>query len=224
MLDLRGMNTYRQRLIEKTYAIWGAILVVWALYRAFVSIPDWMSDLIVKPLVFFIPVIIYVYYRERRPLSSIGIAKGKLKRDLIFGLGFGLLIILVAIVSNMVKHQRIFVLPLFANSIYYLPAFLLAVVAAGAEEILVRGFFYTRLKEGYQSELKALVYSAVMYFLLLVPVIFTVTRLTGASLLLFVISNVVMSLANTMVFNETKTVVVPTLIHAFWNIAVSVYL
>lgn len=214
-----------QRQVERVFTIWGSVLVVWALYRAFIQAPDWITDLIAKPLVFVLPVVLYVFYHEHRLLSSIGAALGHFKRDLGIGMGIGVLFTVEGVLANSVKYGKLSLVPqILLNPGNLVLMLATSVVAAFAEELLVRGFFYLRLKEAYKSEIKALVVSASMYGMLLVPTIFMVTRLNGVILLIFVMTNLVMSVANTMIFNETKTLTIPTLIHAFWNLAVVLYL
>ena len=200
-------------------------MIIWAFYRAFSQLPDWMSDLVIKPLVFAAPIFYYVVAIERLPLSSIGLSGAKFKRDLGIGLSFGLLFAVEGILSNSVKYGRICLTPLVSvGPIGTLAIIITALVASFAEELLIRGFFYTRLRTAYQSELKAMLVSALMYFMLLVPTVFVITRLSGMTLIVFVATNIVMSIANTMIFNETKTLTVPVLIHVFWNLAVVMYL
>lgn len=215
----------RNIFLERTYTLWGAVLIVWALYRFYFQLPEWVDELIVKPLLFLLPAVLYVFYKEKRPLKSIGLTKGKFKRDVIIGLGLGLIFAIEGILANSVKYGRIsLVTDAQVTGGVFVLMLATALVGAFCEETLVRGFIFTRLKEGYKNIGKALVISASMYFMLLVPIIFTLTKLNGVALLIFILTNIIMSLANTMIFNETRTVTIPTLIHAFWNLAVAVYL
>lgn len=211
--------------LERTYAVWGTVLLLWSLYRFYARLPEWFDDLIAKPLVFMAPVFLYVHFSEKRILASLGLMWGKFYRDVYLGLGFGMLFALEGIVTNAVKYGMFSFAPVIAvsgsNLLLYV---VLSLVSGFTEELLVRGFLYTRLKENYKSELKAMVVSTVMYFILLVPFIFTVSKLNGVTLLIFVVTNLILSFANTMIFNETKTLTVPVLIHAFWNMAVALYL
>lgn len=219
------MKTDRNLLVEKVYTVWGLILITWALYRAKVHLPEFLDELVFKPLVFVAPLLFYVEHFEQKGLKTIGLAKGKLKRDIVIGVICGLIFTFEGMVANSVKYGTFSFIPPNALSGFNLPfAILIALVAAFSEEVLVRGFLFTRLKEGYKSELKALVVSTMMYLILLVPLIFTTTHLTGISLLIFLVNSFIISFANTMIFTETKTLTIPILIHAFWNVAVVFYL
>jgi membrane protease YdiL (CAAX protease family) len=213
------------RLLERTYTIWGLALIFWSLYRAFVRLPEPIDEFVAKPLIFLVPAITYVLFVEKRPLSSIGLRFGKFTRDIYLGLGFGAIFAIEGIAANIVKHGVVSVMPAITVDSPTLLLFLaLSVATAFTEEVLVRGFLYTHLKEGYGSEIKALVVATLMYFMLLIPILFTRLHLTDMTLAMFLGTNLILSLANTMIFNETKTLTVPILIHVFWNMAVLLYM
>lgn len=219
------MDPLRKLGLERTFTIWGLVLIVWALYRVYVRQPEWVDELVVKPLVFLGPVLFYVLIKEKRTLSSIGLAGGRFFRDVYLGIGFGMLFAIEGVVANAVKYGKFSFAPIITvTGTSLLLYVVLSVATAFSEEVFARGYLYTRLKEGYGSEIKAMLVSTAMYFLLLVPIMFTMSKLSGVTLLIFVMTNLIMSLANTMIFNETKTVTVPILIHAFWNMAVALYL
>ncbi len=219
------MSEKRNIFLERIFTIWAIVLIVWALYRKYSAFPEYLDELIFKPLVYLAPVLYYVKYKEKRPFSSIGLAAGKFFRDIYLGLGFGMVFALEGLVVNAVKHGRFSFSPLIpVTGNYLLLAVILALATGFTEELFARGFLFSRLREAYKNEMKALIVSAAMYFMLLVPAIFTVNRLTGMTLFIFIITNLIMSFANTMIFSETKTITVPVLIHAFWNMAVALYL
>lgn len=211
--------------LSRTYTIWGLIVIVWALYRAYIHLPEWVDELVTKPLVFLGPVFYFVLVKERRTLASLGLIKAKFMRDVYLGLGFALLFTIEGIIANLAKYGGFSIMPKIPlQSISLITASILALATAFSEETLIRGFFYTRLKEAYGNELKAMILASLMYLLLLVPAILFLTHLSGTTLVIFVMTNLVMSFANTMIFNELKSLTVPILIHAFWNMAVVLYL
>ncbi len=210
---------------SKIYTIWGLIVIIWAMYRAYIRAPEWMDELVAKPFVFLGPVIYFVLVKEKRTLITLGLVKTKFMRDVYLGLGFALLFTVEGIIVNLAKYGGLSILPKIPlQSVSLTTAAFLALVTAFSEETLIRGFFYTRLKDAYGNELKAMITSGLMYLLLLVPAIVFLTHLSGATLVIFVMTNLVMSFANTMIFNELKSLTVPVLIHAFWNMAVVLYL
>ena len=219
------MEDSRHTLLNRAYLLWGVVLILWALYRVYTRFPEWVDEFSFKPLIFVIPAVFIVIYKERRPLTSLGLSAGKFFRDIYLGLGFGMLFAIEGLVANSVKYGKFSFAPMIKvsgpNLLLYIA---LAIAGAISEEILIRGFLYNRLKEGYGSEVKAMLISTTMYFIILLPSIFIISKLMGPTLLIFLMTNLILSLANTMIFNETKTITVPVLIHAFWNMAVALYL
>lgn len=219
------MDRIRARSLSKAFTIWGFILLVWAFYRVYFRFPEWIDDLLIKPIVFLGLPFYYVVFKEKRTLATVGLLKKNVIRDLYIGLGFGMLFAVEGIVANVIKYGQLAVnseTSMVGASLFLLV--FLSLAAAFSEEVLVRGFLYTRLKEGYKSEFKAMIVSSAMYFMLLVPAVFTISHLTGVPLLIFIYSNIVLSFANTMIFNETKTITIPIFIHAFWNVAIALFL
>ncbi len=215
----------RTILISRIYTIWGIVLIIWALYRAFIVQPEFIDELVVKPLVFLGPVIFFVFFLEKRPLASIGITKNKFKRDFYLGLGFAIIFTLLGLTANFAKYGSLSLSPkVSVTQIGLLTALFLSLFTSFTEELFIRGFLFSRLKEGYQNEFKAMIVSSLMYLLILIPVIFTRLHLTGITLFVFVTTNLVLSVANAMIFSETKTITLPVFIHAFWNLAVMMYL
>ena len=218
------MHPQLQFKVQKAFNVWGIILILWSLYRVYgPRLPETIDELIMKPLIFLGPVIL-VLGQEKKPLASVGIARGHFWKDVYMGLGLGLLFIFEGIVTNSLKYGGLRIMPQIPISQLALITTLIVVLATGiSEEVLVRGFLYTRLKEGY-GWVKAMLISTAMYFMLLVPYIFVISKLNGITLFVFVLTTVMISFVNTMIFNETKTITVPVLVHAFWNMAVVLYL
>lgn len=219
------MSEGKNHFIEKIYTVWGIILILWSLYRWQVRLPEWIDELLIKPLLFVLPVILFVYLYEKKPLTSLGLSFTAFVRDLYIGFGFGVLFAVEGIAANLIKHGTISLAPVITiTPVILLIYMLVSLAGAFCEEILIRGFFYTRLRESYQNKIKALFMSTVMYFFLLIPIIFTRLSLTIPTLLVFLITNIIISVANTYLFEETKSITAPTLVHAFWNLTVLLYL
>lgn len=205
--------------------VWGVVLFVWALYRAFLHLPEWIDELFIKPLIFLVPVLLFVRWYEKKSFASIGWLLGKFNRDLYIGLGIGAIFVVEAIVANGVKYGTLTIVPAIPLATVTIVSYLFfSLTSSFCEETLVRGFLFSRLRDNYQNQIKAVVVSTLMYFFLLVPVIFTQLSLTPVSLAIFIMTNLILSFANSMIFSETKTLTIPVLIHTFWNMTVFMYL
>lgn len=210
---------------EKMYRVWGWIVLVWALYRYFFKLPEWADEFIFKPMVFALPVIWYVRTREKRGLSSVGLTGKNLFTSIYIGLGFGFVFAIEGLFANAIKYGKIEIMPIAAFQEYGLGMLLLLSAAtAFSEELLSRGFVFTRLIEGKKSLVYAAIMSTLMFVVLHVPILAFSSKLTGVVLLMFFVTDFVLGFANALLLYNTGSLVAPMLIHIFWNMTVALYL
>jgi len=211
--------------IEGMYRVWGWIVLVWAFYRYFFHLPEWADEFIFKPMVFALPVIWYVRSREKRGLSSVGLSGKNLFTSIYIGLGFGFVFAVEGLFANAIKYGKIEIMPIAAFQEYGLGMLLLLSAAtAFSEELLSRGFVFTRLIEGKKSLLYAAAVSTLMFVVLHVPILAFSSKLTGVTLLLFFVTDFVLGFANALLLYNTGSLIAPILVHIFWNMTVALYL
>lgn len=207
------------------YRLWGFALFIWSLYRYYVHLPEWIDELISKPLVFVAPVLWYVTKREKRSFESIGITGNNFFKALYTGLGLGVIFAIEAITANALKYGKLNVHPLPVVGQYGLVALLvISLSTAFSEELLTRGFLFTRIYERTKNLPFASVMSTLLFLLLHVPILVTSLKLQGTTLILYFVTDLVLGLANSMLFFYTDSLVAPILVHVFWNLTVALYL
>lgn len=210
---------------ERMYRVWGWIVLVWALYRYFFQLPEWADEFIFKPMVFALPVIWYVRTHEKRGLSSVGLTGKNLFTSIYIGLGFGFVFAVEGLFANAIKYGKIEIMPIAAFQEYGLGMLLLLSAAtAFSEELLSRGFVFTRLMEGKKSLTYAALMSTLMFVVLHVPILAFSSKLTGMVLLLFFVTDFVLGFANALLLYNTGSLIAPILVHVFWNMTVALYL
>lgn len=211
--------------LESVFHVWGWIVLAWALYRYFFRMPEWVDEFIFKPLVFVLPVVWYVRNKEKRALTSLGLTGKNLFTSIYIGLAFGFVFALEGLAANAIKYGKLQILPIAAFSQYGMGMLLLLSFAtAFSEELLSRGYVFTRLMEAKKSLPYASVVSTLMFVLLHVPILFLSLRLQGTSLALFFVTDFVLGLANSLLLYNTDSLVAPILVHVFWNMTVALYL
>jgi len=211
--------------LESVYRLWAWILLAWSLYRYFFRFPEYLDELVFKPLIFLGPVLWYVRRVERRPLTSLGLTANKLFPSVYIGLGIGLLFAVEGLAANALKYGRVNINPIVALQRYgLLTLLLLSVATAISEEVLSRGFLFQRIMEKTRNLMNALMVSAILFVLLHVPILVTSMRLQGFTLVLFFVTDFVLSLANGLLLYQTGSVMAPILVHVFWNMTVALYL
>lgn len=210
--------------LDPVYQVWGWILLVWSLYRYFLKLPEWVDELVAKPLVFVAPVLWYVANKERRALASVGISGKNFFKSVYIGLGFGMVFAIEGIIAHAIKYGKMDVNPIAAFAQYGFFLIVLSCATAISEEILSRGFIFNRIYEKTKNLPYAAIIGSVLFILIHVPILVTTTKLTGMTLVLFFMTDVILALANSMLFVTTGSLVAPILVHIFWNMTVSLYL
>ncbi|MBI3559709.1 CPBP family intramembrane metalloprotease [Candidatus Gottesmanbacteria bacterium] len=211
--------------LEPVFQLWGWILLTWSLYRYFFKLPEAVDEFVVKPLVFVLPVLWYVVKKEKRDLTTLGLTTKNLFTSLYVGLGFGFVFALEGIAANAIKYGKIQISPIPALEQYGLVTLLiLSFATAFSEELLNRGFLFTRILEKSKSLPYAAILSTVLFVLLHVPILVTTLKLQGMTLVLFFITDFILGLANSLLYYNTRSLLAPILVHVFWNMTVALYL
>lgn len=210
---------------DPVYRLWAWILLAWSLYRYFFKLPEWTDELIFKPLVFVAPVIWYVMRREKRRLASLGLTTNNLFTNIYIGLGFGFVFALEGLAANAIKYGRLTISPIASFEQYGLVLLLfLSLATAFSEELLSRGFLFSRIYERTKNMPIASIVSTVLFVLLHVPILVTSLKLQGTALVLFFVTDIVLGVANSLLYFNTRSLVAPILVHLFWNMTVALYL
>lgn len=222
---IRDYNGYMKR---RVFIVWFFILLTWAFYRSAFHLPEAIDELIVKPLVFAFPVLYVVVFREKKSMSTLGLLpeKKSLMVDVYIGVVLGIVFALEGLLANFLKYGTYSFTPLPAliGGGGLIPFLMINFATAFSEEILGRGFLYKRLFQSNKSQWKSALVSSFLFFLLHVPILFSQLHLTGASLVVYPISIMLLSITNAYVYELRGSLVLPILIHAFWNMTVALYL
>lgn len=209
---------------EPIYRVWAWILLVWSLYRYFLHLPEWVDELVFKPLVFALPVIWYARRIEKKPLASLGLSTQNFFQSVYIGLGFGAVFALEGLVAHAIKYGKLDVNPIAAFEQYGFFLLFLSVATAFSEELLSRGFVFARIYEKTKNLFQSALTASVLFVFLHVPMLLTINKLQGPTLILFFVTDFILAFANSMLFASTRSLVAPILVHVFWNMTVALYL
>lgn len=210
---------------QKALNVWAVILIIWAIYRANLKLPEWFDEFIAKPVVFILPVYWYITTQEKQNfLKGIWLQTKNLKSDLLYGLSVGLVFIMSAVAANLVKTHEIPFMHQTVDIKSIAWVVILALATGISEEILSRGFVLKRLYEETKNPYTSSFFASILFFFLHVPILFTNNKITGSLLLLFMGTDLIISLVNSFIFLERKSLLLPILIHAFYNITIILFL
>lgn len=210
---------------EWVFQFWAWQLLAWSLYRYFFKFPEPVDEFIVKPFVFILPVLFFVLVIEKRKIDSIGVTSKNLLQSVLIGCGFGLLFAGEAIYANIFKYGTLTLTPNPSIVAYGIPFMvILSLATSVSEELLSRGFFFSRLFEASKNVIQSVIMSTLLFVAFHIPILLTSLRFQGTTLILFFITSFVLGMTNSLIFHKTKSLVAPVLIHLFWNMTVAVFL
>lgn len=210
---------------EPIYQFWAWILLAWSIYRYFARFPEWADELFFKPIVFALPVLWYVTQKEKRSIETLGLTTKKIFTSLYMGLGFGFVFALEGFFTNIIKYGTLTIRPIESFAQYGLTLILILSLATSiSEELLCRGFLFTRIYEVKKSILTAAFISSVLFVLLHVPILVTSVKLTGITLVIFFVTDIILGFTNALLFSFTGSLVAPVLVHLFWNMTMAMFL
>ena len=217
---MKGKVTPTQRALN----LWAVILIIWAVYRAKFKLPEWFDEFIAKPLVFILPVYYYIRRVEKKSFFPSVQLKFKFTlSDLLISLVIGGIFSFSAILANVLKFKKLVFFQQAVNVEMIFVMVLIAVATAISEEILSRGFILKRLYQESKNIYTSSFFASILFFFLHVPILFTNFKLTGDQLLLFMGTDLMLSLVNSFVFLDRKNLLVPILIHAFYNLSIILF-
>jgi membrane protease YdiL (CAAX protease family) len=210
--------------MQQVLNVFGVILIVWSVYRWKLQMPEWFDEFIAKPIVFVGPVYWYITQTEQKEfLSSIWLRFKKIGPDVLMGIALGGIFLASALFANVLKHGTIELPTTFAGTSFIL-AVLMTFATAATEEILTRGFILKRFFEDSGNIYMSSFNASILFLVLHIPILFTIPELRGTLLLMFLATDFVLSLVNSFIFLDRKSLVAPILVHAFYNLAILFYI
>ena len=209
---------HREKLSSKhVFALFSFIFIFWAFYRYLPEPPVWVSELILKPLVWLLPTYWLVRKIEKQPLNSIGITKKNLLPAFYWGIGLGLVFILEGLLTNILAFRGIQLKAAEFNLLNFLVAMVLSLATAVSEEIVFRGYIFNRFRQIWQKEWGANFLTSLLFVLIYLPVGIFVLGYTPWLMLVYLIFVFIFSLASGFVFGRTDNVLASILLHLFWS-------
>jgi membrane protease YdiL (CAAX protease family) len=202
--------------VVKHVTIYSAyLLLVWALYRFLFQLPEEVEELVVKPIVWLIP-IFWLTTREKLSLSSLGITFKNLFPSIYLSLGLGTIFVIEAVLMNFLKYGYLN----FGANIGNLPILVslgISFATAISEEVSFRGYIFGRLWFALKDEWAANVVSSIVWTVVHIPIAFFVWKLNVASGLLYLLLTAAFGVGSAFIFGRTRNVTGSILLHVLWE-------
>lgn len=211
---------------QKALNVWAIILIAWSIYRTYFKMPVWVDEFIAKPIVFVLPVFYFIRKSDKKPILPslyLDLKPKKVLNDVLYGLMIAAIFLGSSILAVYVKFKKINIIGHIPDSKTILSVVILAIATGITEEILSRGFVLKKLYDESKNYYSSIFLSSILFFFLHVPILFTNIKITGNLLLVFMATDLLLSVVNGFIFLERKSLIVPILIHTFYNIAVGLF-
>lgn len=191
------------------------LLFIWTVYRYFVEIPDFAEELIVKPVIWLVP-ILFILKKQKRKLKSLGITKKNLFKGLYFALALGAVFAIEAIFANFAKYGSFQFNADIGNSEIFVPL-LLSFVTAFSEEVTFRGYVFNRMWEKVESEWVANFIATLFWTAIHVPIVIFVWGLNFQASLTYLLLITIFGIGSSFVFARTRNVFSSVFLHVLWE-------
>lgn len=190
------------------------LLIVWGFYRLLFQFPDPLDELIVKPVVWLVPVFVFLR-KEKLGLESLGITYKKLFPSIYFALALGALFAFEGFYINYFKGSGGAALGNITPLALYL-SLGLSIVTGISEEIAFRGYIFNRLSDVLQNEWYASVISSLAWTALHLPQVIFDWHLSLYQGSVYLALIFLFGFGAAFIFSRTKNIVAPILLHVMW--------
>jgi len=213
----------KKKTLLNIFSLYLFILVAWSFYRYYFRLPEWLEEIIIKPLIWLSPTLLLVLIQEKKKLTSIGLSFANFFKNVYFGWGLGALFAFEGLITNAIKYRGLLFVPMGLSILDLTRMLLISIMTAFSEEIVFRGYIMNRLNELSKNELFANTISAILFSLIHTPIALFVLQYNFSSLITYLFLMLVLGVANGYVFARTGTIVAPTISHALWNFSVILF-
>lgn len=190
------------------------LLLFWGLYRLLFQLPENIEELLIKPIVWLIPVWYLLKKEKARPVS-LGITTKNLRQAFLMSLGLGVLFMAEALIVNYFKYGSINIIFNQGRSIFGI-ALAVSLATSISEEVAFRGYIFNRMWQAFGNELFANIISTVIWTLIHIPITIFVWKLPSSDALIYLLMTGLFGFGSSFVFARTKNIISSILLHLLW--------
>lgn len=213
----------KKKTLLNIFSLYFFIFVTWSFYRYYFRLPEWIEEIIIKPLIWLTPTFLLVVYQEKRKLSTIGLSTTHFFKNVYLGWGLGALFAFEGLITNAIKYRGLLFIPMGLSILDLTRMLLISLMTAFSEEVVFRGYIMNRLNEISKNELVSNLISAILFSIIHIPIAIFVLQYELSSLSSYLFLMLVLGIADGYVFTRTGTIVAPTISHALWNFSVILF-
>ncbi|PIU02051.1 hypothetical protein COT66_02260 [Candidatus Shapirobacteria bacterium CG09_land_8_20_14_0_10_49_15] len=202
--------------VKHVLFLFSLIFVCWSTYRYFPEPPLWLSELILKPVIWLLPTFWLVTQVEKKSLASLGLTSKNLLPAIYWGVGLGIIFALEGLITNILKYRGVNLVNLQYNFGQFLGVLLISWMTAFTEEVVFRGYIFNRLSEIWHREWRAGLVSAGLFALAHLPIGIFVLSYNPLAMVAYLLFVFVFGFGSAFVFARSGNLVSSILLHFFW--------
>ncbi|OGM23723.1 hypothetical protein A3D00_03025 [Candidatus Woesebacteria bacterium RIFCSPHIGHO2_02_FULL_38_9] len=191
------------------------LLIIWGFYRFIFRFPDEVEELIIKPFLWLVPIVILLK-KERMSISSLGITGRNLFPSIYLALGLGAVFMIEGLAVNFIKYGG-FNFSANVSGNLLLAALGLSFATAFSEEIAFRGFIFNRIWHSIGNEWIANVLTTIIWTLVHLPITVFIWKANAFQVAVYLVLTIIFSLGSGFVFSKTKNVASSIFLHVLWE-------
>lgn len=211
MKDSSGLKSFKYAVILAVY-----LLIVWGFYRFLFQLPEAVEELVVKPLIWLIPVAVFLRL-EKNNIKSLGVTSKNLFPAVYFALGLGVFFLFEAVIVNFVKYGGTFNFNANIGTLPLLASLGLSFATAVSEEITFRGYIFSRIWAALKNEWLSNIVTSVFWAMIHTPITFFVWKLDLTSAAVYLFLTTLFGIGSAFVYARTKNVFSSILLHVLWQ-------
>ncbi len=192
------------------------LFLIWGFYRFLFKLPDEVEELVIKPVIWLLPVL-FLLKKEKKGFDSIGITLKNLFPAIYYALGLGAFFVIEAVFVNFVKYGGQFDLGANIGNMSLMPALGLSLATAISEEITFRGYIFTRINGYIKNDLWSNLVTSLFWSVIHVPVTVFVWKLDLTASLTYLFLTAIFGVGSAFVFSKTKNITSSILLHILWQ-------
>lgn len=192
------------------------LFIFWGLYRLLFVYPESLEEVVLKPLVWLIPLALFLRL-EGKKLGSLGLNVKNLFPAIYIAIGLGIIFTAEGVLFNYLKYNNSFQFAANLGPDAFLLSFVITIASAISEELAFRGFIFTRLNEAFNNEWVANLSASIGWTLIHVPIALRSMSGDLNSMFVYLFLVFIFGIGASWIYARTKNIAAPILLHLLWE-------
>jgi uncharacterized protein len=213
---MKKINSFKNAILLFTF-----LLIIWGFYRLFFQLPNSIEEVIIKPIIWIGPVI-YLIKKEKATWASVGLTSKNLFPAIYSAIALGLLFAFEAFFANFLKYGQFN----FNANLGSEPFFIslgISFATAISEEIVFRGFIFTRVWQALNNEWTANLITSSLWVIIHIPITIFINKLDATAAIVYLFLTFVFGIGSTWIYARTKNISSSILLHVLWEWPITLF-